>query len=331
VKTNSITIEDVNSAKQRLPSYIRTTPINQSNKLSEFSDSPIYLKLEHQQITNSFKIRGASNAMLQLTEKQKAAGVVCVSSGNHGRGIAFAAKQAKIKAKVFMSPFVPDVKVNGIRDLGAEVVIAGNNADEAEEAALEYIKQTHATYLPPFDHQDIISGQGTLGLEIINQLPEVENVIVPLSGGGLISGIAIAVKAHKPDCRVIGVSMDQGPAMIDSIAAGEIVNVDEKPTFADSLAGGIHPENYFTFDIVKELVDKNLVVSEAQIACAIRHTYTHERQIIEGGASVGVAAILADKLNIQGPTVIVLSGGNINMDIHKAIINGANDLSEIKE
>ena len=326
---NTITIEDIEAARVRLPNYIRTTAVNDSAQLTELADTPVYLKLEHQQITNSFKIRGASNAMLQLTENQKAAGVVCVSSGNHGRGIAFAAKQLGVAAKVFMSPFVPINKVNGIRDLGAEVVIAGNNADEAEEAAIEYVNQTKATYLPPFDYKNIICGQGTLGIEIINQQPDVENVVVPLSGGGLISGIALAVKALKPECKIYGISMDRGPAMIDSIAAGEIVGVNEEPTFADSLAGGLNPDNRFTFDIVKNLVDETAVVSEAEMAQAIRHIYTNERQIIEGGACVGVAAILANKISLSGPTVVVLSGGNINMDIHKAILDGANDLSEI--
>ncbi len=327
---DSIEIQDIISAQQRLPGYIRKTAVNQSSELSRLANIPVYLKLEHQQITNSFKIRGASNAMLQLTDEQKSAGIVCVSSGNHGRGVAFAANQLGIAAKVFMSPFVPENKVNGIRDLGAEVVITGNNADEAELAALNYIDQTQATYLPPFDHKQIICGQGTLGLEIIEQIPDLENVVVPLSGGGLISGIAIAIKSLKPKIKLYGISMEKGPAMIDSIKAGAIVEVNEEPTFADSLAGGIHPDNHYTFNIVRKLVDQTAVVSEAEIAAAIRHAYLHERQIIEGGASVGIAAILADKLALTGPTVVVLSGGNINMDIHQAILNGADNLSEIK-
>ncbi len=325
---SQITLEDIMAARSRMPGYIRTTPINYSPELSNFEDEPIYLKLEHQQITNSFKIRGASNAMLQLNEVQKSAGVVCVSSGNHGRGIAFAAKQLGIKAKVFMSPFVPENKVNGIRDLGAEVMITGHNADEAEQFALDYVDQTKATYLPPFDHKEIICGQATLGLEIIEQVPGVKNIIVPLSGGGLISGIALAAKALNPDCRIYGVSMDTGPAMIASLKAGYIVGVDEQPTFADSLAGGLHPNNQYTFEIVRELADETVVVSEAEIAAAIRHAYEHERQIIEGGASVGIAAILAGKIKVNSPTVIVLSGGNINMDTHQAILNGASHLSE---
>ena len=325
----TITIDDIRAARQRLPSYIRTTPINFSVELSKHYQLPIYLKLEHQQITNSFKIRGASNAMLRLNEYQKSAGVVCVSSGNHGRGIAFAAKQLGIAAKIFMSPHVPRNKVDGIKQLGAEVVIAGSNADEAEQAALDYIDQTKATYLPPFDHRDIICGQGTLGLEIVQQLPEVENVIIPLSGGGLISGIALAIKGLKPDCKVFGISMDTGPAMIDSLKAGYIVNINEQPTFADSLAGGLHPDNQYTFEIVKNLVDESTVVSETQIAEAIRYAYQSERQVIEGGASVGIAAVLANKIRLSGPTVIVISGGNINMDIHQAILNGANNLDEI--
>ena len=166
--------------------------------------------------TNSFKIRGASNAISQLTDQQKYSGVVCVSTGNHGRGIAFAAKHAGINATIYMSSLVPDNKVQAIAELGADIEIVGVSQDEAEAAAIRYCKNTGAVYLPPFDHKDIICGQGTLGLEIMQQLPDTACIIVPVSGGGLISGIALAAKSINPDCKIYGISMEKGAAMIES-------------------------------------------------------------------------------------------------------------------
>ena len=329
MNADAITIDHIQAARQRLADYIRYTSVTESPSLSELTKQPIYLKLEHQQITSSFKIRGASNAIGKLTERQKQEGVICVSTGNHGRGIAFAAKQAGVKAQVYMSSLVPDNKIRAIAELGAQVKIVGISQDEAEAEALEYCQQTGAIYLPPFDHRDIICGQGTLGLEILEQVPDVESVLIPLSGGGLISGIAIAIKTHKPDCKVIGITMEKGAAMIESQHAGKPILVEEQPTFADSLGGGIGLNNQFTFDIVKNYVDQTLQVSEAEIASAIRHAYFNEKQIIEGGASVGIASLLANKVQPTGPTVTLLSGCNIDMKTHKAVLDGANSLEEV--
>ena len=277
-------------------------------------------------MTNSFKIRGASNAIAGLMQSGNETGAVCVSTGNHGRGIAFAAKQAQISANIFMTNLVPGIKVNAIRDLGATINIIESNQEDAERAAVDYCNQSGDVYVSAFDHQDIICGQGTIGLEILEQLPEVESIIVPLSGGGLLSGIAIAIKAIKPDCQVWGVTMEDGAAMIESLYANKIINVKEKATFADSLGGGIGLNNQYTFNIVKKLIDKSTLVSEQEIANAIRYAYFEERQIIEGGASVGLAGVLSKKIPISGPTVILLSGGNINMNLHQKILNGLNTI-----
>ena len=328
-KQKQIVVNDIHKAQQQLADYIRQTPIIESNDLSTLTNTPVHLKLEHQQITNSFKIRGASNAIGQLTDEQKQLGVVCVSTGNHGRGIAFAAEQAQTSATIYMSSLVPDNKVQAIEELGARVKIIGNSQDEAEAAAKTYCADSGAVYLPPFDHKDIICGQGTLGLEILQQLADTQNIVVPVSGGGLISGIALAAKSINPKLRIYGISMEKGAAMIESQKAGKPILVEELPTFADSLGGGIGLSNQYTFSMVRKHVDQTILVNEAEITTAIRHAYFHEKQIIEGGGSVGIAAILAKKLKPVGPTVVLLSGCNIDMNVHKAVIDGANELTSI--
>ena len=178
--------------------------------------------------------------------------------------------------------------------------------------------------LPPFDHADIIAGQGTLGLEILEDLPEAETLLVPLSGGGLIAGIAMTAKTVKPTIRIVGISMERGAAMHESLTAGHPVAVEELPSLADSLGGGIGLENKHTFAMVRDLVDEVLLVSEAEIAGAIRHAYAQERQIIEGGAAVGIAALLRRTTPAWGATVALLSGANIDMDLHRRIVAGEN-------
>ena len=321
-KDINIDIQTIERARSELPDYIRYTEINESVELSKLTGVPVYLKLENQQITNSFKIRGASYAISQLNTNEKNAGVVCVSTGNHGRGISFAAKKAQINANIYMTSLVPSIKIDAIRELGGTINIIDSSQEDAELAALEYCEKTGAAYLSPFDNQNIICGQASVGLEILEQIKDVEHVIVPLSGGGLISGIALAIKAKRPQCQVLGATMDQGAAMVESLKAGHPVGVDEKPTFADSLGGGIGLDNQYTFDIVNRHADNTALVSEKQIADAIRHAYFHERQIIEGGASVALASVLTEKFNLNGPTVVVLSGANIDMCLHSQIIQG---------
>ena len=326
---NNINADDIHRAQQRLPAYICKTPVLESQDLTECAGTSVYLKLEQLQTTNSFKIRGASNAISQLTDEQKHAGVVCVSTGNHGRGIAFAAKHAGVNSTIYMSSLVPENKLQAIAELGATIKIVGISQDEAEEAALDFCHRRGAVYLPPFDHKDIISGQGTLGLEILAQCPDTLSILVPVSGGGLISGIAMAAKSIKPDCKIYGISMEKGAAMIESQKAGKPILVEELPTFADSLGGGIGLNNQYTFDMVKHHVDKTVQVSESEIAAALRHAYFKEKLIIEGGGAVGIAALLAGKLKPSGQVVVLLSGSNIDMNVHKAVLDGAENLNDI--
>lgn len=317
-----ITIDDIGRAKATIASTIRPTPVNPSPSLSELAGAPVFLKLEHHQVTGSFKIRGAANAIANLDKPARRRGVVGVSTGNHGRGLAFAARAADVRCIICMSSLVPKAKIDGIKGEGAEVRIIGKSQDEAQIEVDRLVEEEGMTMIPPFDHADIIAGQGTLGLDLLEQVPDVETVLVPLSGGGLISGVAAAVKSQRPTASVVGVSMERGAAMYECQRAGKPIEVEELPTLADSLGGGIGLDNRYTFSMVRDLVDDIVLVSEKEIAAAIRHAYWQERQIIEGSGSVGIAALLAGKIKSKGPTASVVSGGNVDMDQHFRIISG---------
>jgi threonine dehydratase len=317
-----IAADAIHLAKSRIAGRIRSTPLAPSPSLSEVSGAPVYLKLEHHQITGSFKLRGAANAVLALSPDQRKCGVVGVSTGNHGRGLAHAAQQAGVRCIICMSSLVPQNKVDGIEALGAEVRIVGESQDDAQVEVDRLVDGEGMTMLPPFDHPDIIAGQGTLGLDVLADLPDVTTVLVPVSGGGLASGVAAALKAARSDIRVIGVSMARGAAMHESLRAGQPVFVKELPTLADSLGGGIGLDNRHTFAMVRDLLDEIVLVTEAEIAAAIRHAYWREQEVIEGSGSVGIAAILAGKVALTGPAVVIISGRNIDMGLHHRLISG---------
>ncbi len=324
-----INLADIENARQKIAPFIRQTPMIASPSLSKMASEDIHLKLEQLQITGSFKLRGATNAVLSLTDEQKSKGVVGVSTGNHGRGLAYAAKNAGVRCIICMSKLVPENKVDGIRAQGAEVRIIGSSQDDAQIEVDRLVADEGMTMLPPFDHKDIIAGQGTLGLELQEQLSDLKMVLVPVSGGGLVSGLALAIKARNPSVRIIGVSMNRGAAMYESQQAGKPVMVKECPTLADSLGGGIGLSNQYTFNMVKDLVDDLILVTESEIANAIRHAYWEEKLVIEGSGSVGIAALLADKVRPIGPCVSLLSGCNIDMKLHKRLIDGENvDVSQ---
>jgi threonine dehydratase len=322
--SDAITLADIYRARAALTGRARRTPLVPSKALSK--DAPVFLKLEHLQTTGSFKLRGATNAVARLDDAQRAAGVVGVSTGNHGRGLAHAAKQAGIRCIICMSELVPQNKVEGIEALGAEVRIVGRSQDDAQVEVDRLVAEEGMTMLPPFDHADVIAGQGTLGLEIVEDLPDLETILVPLSGGGLIAGVALAVKTANPAARVIGVTMARGAAMYESRRAGEPVQVAEEPSLADALGGGIGLDNRYTFAMVRDLVDDIVLLSEAEIAAAIRHAYREEKQVIEGSGAVGIGALLAGKAEATGPTAVVVSGCNIDMDLHARILAGADGL-----
>ena len=221
-----------------------------------------------------------------------------------------------------MSKLVPANKVEAIRALGADVHISGSSQDEAEFEVARLVKDEGLTYLPPFDHADIIAGQGTVGLELLDDLPTLDTVLVPLSGGGLLAGVALALKSASKRIRVIGVTMERGCAMHASLAAGKPVQVEELETLADSLGGGIGLDNRYTFRMAQTLVDDSVLVSEEEIAAAIRHAYATEQIVVEGSGAVGIAALLAGRIAAPGTTAVLVSGANIDMALHRRIVCG---------
>jgi threonine dehydratase len=321
--THAVTLDTIRAAADRIAGEVVRTPLVRSASLSERAGAPVFLKLETRQTTGSFKLRGATNAVLSLPPGARKAGIAAASTGNHGRGLAHAAARQGLRCVVCMSALVPENKVAAIRALGAEIRIVGRSQDDAQGEVDRLVAEEGFTAIPPFDHSDVISGQGTIGLEIVADLPEVAQVVVPLSGGGLFGGIAAAVKALRPQARMVGVSMARGPAMRDSLIAGRPVAVEELPTLADSLGGGIGLDNRLTFALARDLLDEAVLLTEAEIAAAIDHAYAAEQEIVEGGGAVGIGALLAGKLAVSGPTVLVLSGRNIDMALHRKIVSGA--------
>ncbi|WP_413205220.1 hydroxyectoine utilization dehydratase EutB [Rhodospirillum sp. A1_3_36] len=313
------------AARAAIAGTIRPTPLNPSADLSHRLGVPVLLKMEHHQVTGSFKLRGAANAVAGLSQAERAKGVVAASTGNHGRALAHAAKAAGVRCIVCMSNLVPANKVESIRALGAETRIIGKSQDDAQEEVDRLVAAEGMTMLPPFDHPAIIAGQGTLGLELLDQAPEVETVLVPVSGGGLIAGVAAAAKAVKPRIRVIGISMDRGAAMVESQRAGQPVLVEEVASLADSLGGGIGLDNRYTFPLVRDLVDDLITLTEAEIAEGMRQAYWQERQVVEGAAAVGLAALIAGKVEVHGPIAVILSGGNVDMAQHFRVMAGTWD------
>ena len=315
-----VTLQNIRAARDRIAGKVQRTPCMLSQSLSERAGSPVHLKLEHHQTTGAFKLRGASNAIAVLSPQERSRGVVAASTGNHGRALAHAAQLERIRAVICMSKLVPENKLAAIRQLGADIRIVGNSQDDAQQEVDRLVAEEGLVMLPPFDHPDIIAGQGTLGLEIMEQVADAAAVLVPLSGGGLASGVAAAVKSVNPGTKVIGISMDRGAAMKASLDAGRPVQGEELPTLADSLGGGIGLDNRLTFAMCGELLDDVILLSEDEIATGIRHAYEQEREIVEGAGAVGIGALLAGKVNVSGPTVLILSGRNIDMGLHRRIV-----------
>ena len=318
----TVSLHDIEAARQRIAARTAPTPMVFSSSLSERFGVPVHLKLEQRQTTGSFKLRGASNAVASLNAADKARGVVAASTGNHGRALAHAARLEGVRAVICMSKLVPANKVEEIRRLGAEIRIVGNSQDEAQVEAERLVADEGLLMVPPFDDPAVIAGQGTLGLEIVEAVPDVATILVQLSGGGLASGVAAAVKGLKPSAKVIGISMERGAAMKASLDAGHPVQVEELPTLADSLGGGIGLDNRLTFAMCRDLLDDVVLLSEAEIAAGIVHAYEREREIVEGAGAVGIAALLAGKVEPAGPTVLILSGRNIDMGLHRSIVCG---------
>ena len=316
----TVTLADIHAAARVIRGVADATPLVPSPFMSARTGQEFLLKLENTQPIGAFKLRGAMNAVAALGPD--VAGVTCVSTGNHGRGVAYAARAQGIRAVICMSELVPQAKVDGIRALGAEICITGRSQDEAQAEVDRLVAEEGLVELSPFDDAHVIAGQGTIGLELLAARPDLHTLLVPLSGGGLAAGIARAAKAIKPDIRVIGISMDRGAAMHASLAAGHPVEVAEMPSLADSLGGGIGLQNQYSFAMCRDLLDAVVLVSEAEIAQAMQTLYFEDRIVAEGGSVVGLAAVLTGKLTLAGPTAAVITGRNCDMGVFTRIITG---------
>lgn len=312
-----VTLDKVYQAAYTLKDVARRTDLIYSKNLSKKAD--IYLKTENLQVTGSFKLRGAYYKISKLSEEQKKAGIIACSAGNHAQGVALAASQMGIKSVVCMPDGAPISKVEATKALGAEVRLVPGTYDDAYEEALRLQSETGATFIHPFDDDEVIAGQGTIGIEILEQIDELDAVIVPIGGGGLISGVAYAIKQLRPEVKVYGVQAERAAAMAQSVKAGEIITLTGVSTFADGIAVK-HPGNT-TFDMISKYVDEVVTVSEDEIATAILALIEKQKLIAEGAGAVSVAAAMFDKLPIENKKVVcVVSGGNIDVNILSRVI-----------
>lgn len=325
-----IPVSTIVKAHADIRPHVLRSPLLVAQSLSS-PERQVRMKLESLQPIGAFKLRGAVNAVMQLSPKQLQRGVVCASTGNHGRALAHAAQLFGARATVCMSSLVPSNKVTAIERLGADIRINGNSQDEAQALVDQLVANEGMTEIPPFDHADIIAGQGTIGLEIIEDWPEVDTILVGLSGGGLLSGIALAVKSVNPDIRVIGISPERGAAMAASLQAGKETEVEELPTLADSLGGGIGVNNQFTFSMTQALADEVVLLTEAQIAAGMRHLFWQERLVSEGAAAVGAALLIDAELEsrycslIGRNVALIISGQNIDMQQFMQVVSDGHD------
>ena len=315
-----LNLDDFKKAHKSISPYINYTPLIHSLALSK--NLEVYLKLECLQVTGSFKLRGATNKLLSLTNEQKNKGVIAVSTGNHGKGVAHAAKQIGIKSTIYMSSMVPEHRKKAIESLGAKVEIIGNNSDEADLYAREFAKKNNITLVHPFDDLDVIAGQGTVGLEMLEAMPDIESVIIPTSGGGLIGGIALAIKLQKPNVKIIATSMKRGPSMYESLKAGKPVDVKEEETLADCLGGSIGLENQYTFGICKDVIDDFILIDEPKIAEGIKFNFEKHKLVTEGAAATSIMAVKDQLSSHFGKnTICLLCGGNIDSELFGKIIS----------
>jgi threonine dehydratase len=311
---------DIIRAQTLLQGVVKQTPLERSKSFSAMTGAEVFLKLENLQSTGSFKVRGAYMRILHLSEEERARGVICASAGNHAQGVAYAASQLGVKSKVFMPVFAPPLKVVATRAYGAEVVLTGRTFDDALKAAIDYAQEHQATFVHPFNHPHIIAGAGTLGLEIFESLREVNQVLVPIGGGGLIAGVAIALKHLNPAIQVIGVEASGAQGMKASLAAGEIRPLTSVQTIADGIA--VKAPGNLTLEAARRFVDDVVVVEDREIARAAYLLLQRAKTLAEPAGVAAMAAVLFNKVDVEGKCVVpIISGGNINMSILEQILD----------
>ena len=312
---------DIIRAQKRISGLVAKTELRKSVYLGNLTQGEVFLKLENLQITNAFKFRGAINKLIQI--KKSSQEIITASSGNHGQAVARASRELGLKTKIILPERTPEKKKNLIKNYGAAYIIHGKTVDQAEEYGRNLAKKEGKLYISPYNDEDIVAGAGTIGLELIEQLSGIQAVLVPIGGGGLISGIAIALKEFNPSIKIFGVQPKNDAAMYYSLKSDNIIPASEYPcsvTIADGLAGGIE-QNSITFSIIKKYVDKIFLVSEKSIEKAIYQLWKNERQIVEGAGAVGIAAIIEQpEIFLKQKMVVIISGGNINKDCFDRII-----------
>jgi len=316
-------LDEIEAARAVVSQVAQPTPIESSRFLADVLGAPVYLKCENLQRTGSYKIRGAYNRLSKLTAEERERGVVAASAGNHAQGVAFAARELGIRATIFMPVGVAIPKFQATREYGADVVLSGSIVDETLRAAADFATETGAVLIPPFDHPDVIAGQGTLGLEILDEVPDATTIIVPIGGGGLISGVASAVKQRAAregrTVRVIGVQAANAAAYPVSLEAGEPTEISLVATIADGIA--VSKPGILNFSIIRDAVDEIVTVSEDDMARALLVLLERAKLVVEPAGAAAVAAILAGKIAPTGPTVTILSGGNIDPLLMQRVIS----------
>lgn len=315
-----LNFENFKDAKVRLKSVAYNTPLSLAPNLSKLSGYNVYLKKENLQITGSFKLRGAFNKVALVVSEDKNANVVAASAGNHAQGVAFAASHFSIKATIVMPESTPLTKIQGVMAFGAEVILHGMNYDEAYEKALSYAKENKAVFVHPFADNDVISGQGTIALEMLEEIDNLDAIIVPVGGGGLISGVAMAAKQINPNIKIIGVSSEGAPAMKESYEAKKPIDTLSVKTIADGIA--VRDTSPFTLEYILQNVDQMITVCEDEIANAILFLLEKQKLLVEGAGAVGVAALIHGKIEMpkNANIGIVVSGGNIDVTMLSLII-----------
>lgn len=305
-----VSVDDIQDARRRLEGVAVETPLDVSRALSDIVGGPVYVKCENLQRTGSFKIRGAFNRISRLDDTERAAGVVAASAGNHAQGVALAAALSDTTSTVFMPVSASLPKVEATRRYGAEVILEGKDFGEAFAASTRYAEEKGAVFVHPYDHPHVIAGQGTIGLEIVDRIPEFGTVVVPIGGGGLISGVAAAIRSLRPEVRIVGVQASGAAAFPLSLDKGEIVSLRSMDTIADGIAA--NAPGPLTFAHVRDLVDEVVTVSDDSIAQALVMTAERMKLVLEPSGAAGVAAVTEGKGHLEPPVVVVLSGGNID-------------------
>ncbi|GAB6179102.1 threonine ammonia-lyase [Desulfotomaculum defluvii] len=315
---NLITLQNILEAKERLKGVSRLTPLEPSEVLSKMTGANVFIKLENLQKTGSFKLRGAYNKIAVLAQ-ESCKGVVAASAGNHAQGVAFASSQAGIPATIVMPKGAPITKVERTKAYGANVVLAGQGYDDAFRKAQEIQQENDAVFVHAFDDPLVIAGQGTIGLEVLEEIPDLDAIVVPIGGGGLIAGVACAVKEQRPEIQIIGVEAAGAPCMLEAYKSGEVHELKSANTIADGIA--VRRPGDLTFQMVRKYVDQIVTVDDEEIAWAILMLLESSKLMVEGAGAVGIAALLHRKCDLNGKKVaVIISGGNIDVNVISIII-----------